>query len=102
MTFVWESGWVPSGTDGSRTREYPGKESCLARTRSLGKPTRGPTDAIVRDLRVGFGLSFALIVTGIVMFAVAITVPASAVSPGVAPAALGIALLAATGFAYLL
>ena len=74
----------------------------MARTRSVVKPTRGPTDAIVRDLRVGFGLSFALIVVGIVMFAVAITVPASAVSPGVAPAALGIALLTATGFAYVL
>src|SRR5262245_22321412 len=97
MTFVWGSGWVASGTDGSQTRGYPGKEIRLpSSTARTEEPERSLTASVGHDIRLGFGLALALLSALIVLVAIAITVPATAFVPGAAPVTLGIALLVTT------
>jgi diguanylate cyclase (GGDEF)-like protein len=73
-----------------------------SRTPRTETPQRSLTTSVTRDLRLGFGLAFALLSAVIALFAVAITVPATAFSPGAGPAALGGALLLATVLAGIL
>ena len=73
-----------------------------SRTPRSEESERSPTASVARDIRLGFGLTFALLTAVIVAFGVAITVPADAFTPGAGPAALGAALLSATTLAIIL